>query len=160
MILIERFSLNSNDVLSHCLRGNIHSEDGSFGQAIDDFSDAIRLFPHNSGPFCELAWILATCPESRYRDGAKAVEYAKKGGDLDEWKGRQCWIVLAAAHAESGNFDEAIDSQRRAIALADDTEKEHEAERLGLYESHLPYRAEPKKREATSGGQPPGGVDE
>jgi len=60
-----------------------------------------------------LAWLYATCPDVKYRDGAKAIELAKKGGDGD---------TLAAAYAEAGRWDEAVAEEKKAIA--DDTEEE------------------------------------
>ena len=53
-----------------------------------------------------MAWLLATCPVDRFCDGPSAIELAQDSlgknpsdGYLD---------TLAAAHARSGQFDEAI----------------------------------------------------
>jgi serine/threonine-protein kinase len=52
--------------------------------------------------------------------------------------------TLAAALAENGDFDEAVDLQREAISLVDDIDRRLSIERrLVLYESRQPYREEP-----------------
>ena len=54
-----------------------------------------------------MAWIYATHPESRYRDGARAVELLRPlaaSADSDA----NLLDTLAAAYAEAGQFDEAL----------------------------------------------------
>jgi hypothetical protein len=65
-----------------------------------------------------LAWVLATSPDASLRDGAKAVELAKK---VIEHAGHANVIVLrtlAAGYAESGRFSEAIETAQAALQLA------------------------------------------
>ena len=49
----------------------------------------------------------ATCPDDKYRDGKKAVENASKAYQLDDGKHWHCLGTLAAAYAESGDFEKA-----------------------------------------------------
>ena len=44
---------------------------------VRDYDEAIRLDPGNADAFNGRAWLAATCPDAKYRDGAKAVSLAQ-----------------------------------------------------------------------------------
>ena len=92
----------------------------------------------------QLAWLLATCPEARYRDGRHAVELATKACELSEWQYNHV-DTLAAAYAEAGDFEQAVRWQQMAIEMASDSGRDDYRSRLALYKSGKPYREEPKK---------------
>jgi hypothetical protein len=52
--------------------------------------------------------------------------------------------ALAAAYAESGDFDRAVEWQKTALELADANEREEFASHLKEYEAGCPYRHAPK----------------
>jgi tetratricopeptide (TPR) repeat protein len=72
----------------------------------------------------------------KYRDGAKAVRYATKACELMEWHDAGAIDTLAAAYAETGDFDKAIQFQKRA----DEMDTRADPARLALYEKHQPAR--------------------
>lgn len=87
-----------------------------------------------------LAWTLATSPDSGVRDGAEALGLAgqSREGVGDRW---DVLDTLAAAHAETGDFDQAVELARRALELARGLEVSAElSTRLGLYEAGTAYR--------------------
>jgi Cdc6-like AAA superfamily ATPase len=51
-----------------------------------------------------------------------------------------CWSVLAAAHAECGSFERAIEYQEKAIELADEEAKTEHRNRLAEYKAKQPWR--------------------
>jgi hypothetical protein len=90
-----------------------------------------------------LAWLLATAPKSKMRDGQKAVEYAKRACDLDSWKNAYYLGTLAAANAEVGNFDEAVKWERKCIIIGLPEKEMQQARReLNLFENKKPYHAD------------------
>lgn len=86
------------------------------------------------------AWVLATCPDARVRDGRRAVAAAEEAGRLAA--GTMDLMVqtcLAVAHAEAGDFAAAVRHQRKAVDLAPAGEKPGQRERLRLFESRRPF---------------------
>ena len=54
-----------------------------------------RMFPYR-----DLAWLLATCPEDRFRDGRRALALASRAAEIAAVDDKTCLAALAAAHAE------------------------------------------------------------
>jgi tetratricopeptide (TPR) repeat protein len=96
----------------------------------------------------ELAWLLATYPDWRSRDGAEAVRLAEHACDLTERKIPALLDTLAAAYAEAGDFPSAIKAAEEALNRArssgdSDAVKLSESILASLREN-LPYRQEPE----------------
>ena len=87
------------------------------------------------------AWVRATSPYAEVRDGAKAVEAASQGNELTGGRSPGLLRILAAAHAEAGDFPKAIATLERARSLATTTEI-HNAilADLRLYQAGKPLR--------------------
>jgi tetratricopeptide (TPR) repeat protein len=102
-------------------RGDTYFAMGRYNKAIADYHTALSFEPNGWQPRIALAWLLATAREDQYRDGQQAVGLAQqtydagKFGTVDQ---PRILSILAAAHAEDGNFDKAIDYCQNAIALA------------------------------------------
>jgi tetratricopeptide (TPR) repeat protein len=85
----------------------------------------------------------ATSTDERYRNGARAVELATEACEKTEWKRPDMLDTLAAAYAETGDFEAAVQWQSKAIELATDARLKADAqERLALYRDHKPCREE------------------
>ena len=128
-------------------RGQAYQSVKEFAKAHKDFEQAVKEDPDYPNLLNSWAWQLATCPDAKYRDGSLAVELATKTKHLD---------TLAAAYAETGRFDEAVATQRRAIEQLDRQKKPKSPKtaerrnklkkemrsRLTAYEARQPYRDE------------------
>ncbi|UCC98001.1 MAG: tetratricopeptide repeat protein, partial [Phycisphaerales bacterium] len=92
----------------------------------------------------QLAWLQATYPSATIRDGAKAIENAKKACRLSGLNRATLVDTLAAAYAEAGNFAVAVEKQEEAIRLATrqgDVPAPTAFERsLSLYKSERAFR--------------------
>lgn len=124
-------------------RGFAKSKVGDYKGAIEDCKKAVQLNTNSLGALNNLAWLLATAPKAKMRDGPKAVEYAKKACELSSWKNAYCIGTLAAAYAEVGNFEEAVKWERKCIIMGlakkdmDQARKE-----LKLFDQKKPYHAD------------------
>jgi Flp pilus assembly protein TadD len=118
---------------------------GHTDQAIACYREGLRLRPGQMETANNLAWILATTPDVKLRDGSEAVRLAQQAC---EWSGYQQPVVvgtLAAAYAEAGRFPEAVATAERAIALATAAGQPALVERnrqlLDLYRAGKPCRS-------------------
>ena len=123
-----------------CGRGIGLANKKEYDKAIADCNKAIRLDPKYASAYNNRAWLWATCPDAKYRDGKKAVESATKACELSEWKEPNDIGTLAAAYAEAGDFDAAMKWQSKAIALLTDARTREDRSRLKLYQEKKPYR--------------------
>ncbi|QEG22515.1 tetratricopeptide repeat protein [Mariniblastus fucicola] len=112
-----------------------------YKKAMADFEKALELGDSVPEVLNGLAWFLAVCPEEDFRDGKKAVEYAKKAVGISGDKDWNFIDTLAAALAENGDFEAAVESQKKAVELAPEDEKSGYQARLELYQSKKPYRS-------------------
>jgi len=77
------------------------------------------LTPINLDAHCNLAWALATSPTSSIRNGAAALQHAERVLRLSGESSPRIWRLVAAANAELGHFDAAIDAAEKALRLAE-----------------------------------------
>jgi protein O-mannosyl-transferase len=136
----------------HYRLGTVLFRQHKIPEALDQLRMTIRLQPMRLDLANELAWILATYPDAKIRNGEEAVMLARwmdhvSGGSEPAFLG-----TLAAAYAEAGQFPEAIDAAERAIAAAssrnDTALVDSLRARLKLYRANTPYHEtadQPKK---------------
>ena len=117
-----------------------HKKD--YAKAIADHGEVIRLDPKHAEAHNGIAWYSATAPDAKVRDGKRAIEFAKKAMELDKSKANWYADTLAAAYAETGNFEEAVRWQERALEDASLKNDDDARRRLELYRKKQPYRQE------------------
>lgn len=136
----EAIRLDPQDARGYASRGIARKRSGNYREAIADYTEALRLDPENPNHSINFAWLLATCRDGQFRDGAEAVRLAVKACELTDYTDVDCLICLAAAHAEQGNFVDAVAWQRKTLELAAPDEMAEMRRRLELYEAGKPYR--------------------
>ena len=112
-------------------------------QALADFDAVLKVQPKDYNALAERALLLATCPDDKIRDGERALTDAKQALALQKWHNTAS--ALAAAYAESGDFDRAASAQEEAIQLAKQSGPALVPEfekRLELYRAKMPYRSQ------------------
>ena len=86
-----------------------------------------------------VAWFLGTCPDEDYRSGKKAVEMAETVCKETEWENASFIDTLAAAYAEQGEFEKAVETQEKAVKLAEGDNLDSYKERLAMYKEEKPF---------------------
>ena len=91
---------------------------GQRAQALAHWRQALRQAPDNLPVLNDTAWALATCADAALRNGAEAVTLAEHAVDLTSGREPALLATLAAAYAEAGRFDRAVELETRATDLA------------------------------------------
>lgn len=81
---------------------------GIAGAAITNYTTALQLQPGWPEALDKLAFLLATCPDSQWRDPAKAIKFSNHANDLTERKSPDLLETLAIAYAAAGDFSNAV----------------------------------------------------
>lgn len=97
----------------HVARGDCYYALRDYAKAIADYQVPIKNGSVLPAAYRELAWVLATCPDARFRDGKKAVELAKQALERKPDGDVATYLVLAAAYAEAGDFAAAVEFQEK-----------------------------------------------
>ncbi len=124
--------------------GVVASGLGSPAAAIKHYQTALAANPKMIAAANNLAWILATCPDRDNRDGRQAVQVAKGVCEATGFRDYRLFDTLAAAYAETGDFDSAIKlidrSLQMATAKGDGEMAELFKERRILFQASKPVR--------------------
>ena len=112
---------------------------GRYKEAKETFQEVIAKDPSEDA--CnKFAWFLATCPDGNHRDGKLAIKLACYKIDDDPDPDRL--DTLAAAYAETGDFESAIETEEEAIESWTGDVTDFEA-RLRFYRKSKPFRSGP-----------------
>jgi tetratricopeptide (TPR) repeat protein len=118
---------------------------GRIQEAIDHYEAARTIQPADASTLNNLAWILATCPQASFRNGARAVELAQQADRLTGGSNPSVLATLAAAYAETQRFNEAVAVASKALQLAtaqtNNAQMEALKAQIKLYQSGSPFRA-------------------
>jgi len=128
------------------LRATINARLGKYAEALKEYDYLISLHPRSvtlARAMSDRAWFRATCPNASFRNGQQAVKDAKAACNIMTWKDEHMIDTLAAAYAETGDFNSAIQYTAQALAVkgisADSTKLFHR--HLALFQQHKPIRS-------------------
>jgi protein O-mannosyl-transferase len=134
--------------------GILQKKLGNVEGAIDSFQRALELQPTFTVAARRLAWNLATAPDAALRDGRRAIELFEEDHPLKASNSAYGWDAYAAALAEVGRFDDAVESADRALELARQADQQNlvvEIEkRLALYKAGRPHRDDGSDQDGVS----------
>jgi len=131
---------------THYHLGAAYSGQGRVEDALREWRRSISLEPDYVPALFRLAQVLASNPNPKLRSGADAVAFAERAASLTGRQQPAVLDTLAAAYAEAGRFPEAVETARRALAIAIQQNDRGVAAglnaRIALYEAGTPFRTQ------------------
>jgi tetratricopeptide (TPR) repeat protein len=136
--------LSPNLVEAHFYLGMALVMTGKRAEGLAHWRQALSRDPDNVQVLNEAAWVLSTTEDASLRNGAEAVSMAEHAVGLTSGHEPAIIGTLAAAYAETGDFEKAAATDRRAADLA--TQQGNTqlaatlASRLAQFEAKTPIR--------------------
>ncbi len=131
---------DEKNFLAYQGRADAHLRLGEQTQALADYAKAIELNPDSSHILNNMAWLLATSPDEKIRNGTRSIELAKKACELSEYKQAHILSTLAAGYAETGDFKTAIEWSQKAVELSEEGIDDQLKQELKSYQAKKPWR--------------------
>lgn len=141
-------ALDANLVLAHHGLGRVSKSLGYYVDAVAAYEKAIATSPGGdiSNSLSNLAFVLASCPDDSLREGLHAVRLAQESLEVRNHSPVFGTDAMAAAYAEAGDFERAIEAQRTVLAhpafpkTMGKCYRQAARQRLKLYVDRVPFR--------------------
>jgi Tfp pilus assembly protein PilF len=146
LALVQRYQASGSETARELNNASTsHMKAARYAEALAGFQKALELYPDAPMALNNLAYLLATCPDENFRDGKQAVALATRLLDFAKDAPQPGFrATLAAAYAETGDFEQAVKTIIQAI---DDAETlgqrgsiEQFLEIMGTYKNGQAYR--------------------
>ena len=125
---------------AHTNLGSALLRQGRSAEAIAEYRKALAVAPDNLAAQSNLAWLLATSSDPWLRNGPEAVSIAERLDRLTGGNRPLVLRILAAAYAEAGRFNEAVEAAERALQSPDSATLASTLRReIALYQSGSSY---------------------
>jgi tetratricopeptide (TPR) repeat protein len=128
-------------------RGDAYLSLGEHAKAVADYEQAIEIKDQrnepDAGTINNLAWVLSTSPKPEVRNGKRAIELGTRACELIKYDESYAVSTLAAAYAESGDFEKAREWAAKAVELGEKEQSEsldNLRRELEGYQKNKPWR--------------------
>ena len=120
-----------------------YQRNGETAKAIEEYKSIVKN-DNNINARNNLSYILSTDPDTTLRDGELALKIAKEINEVTNFNNHSTLDTLAAALAETNQFDQAIKTIKKAITIArsrgNDLTVTKLRQKLEYYKSGKPFR--------------------
>jgi len=148
-------------------RGDAYLSVGKHAAAIADYDKALEAMPDFqdlsqfnadqkevlSGILNNLAWVLSTSKDDSQRNGKRGLELAIKACEATDYKAAHILSTLAAAYAETGDFDKALEWSQKSVEV-DKGQTPQLADEVASYTAKKPWRELQEIQEKEDEGDP------
>jgi WD40 repeat protein len=97
-------------------QGFAYARSSQWDKAVGAYAKAVELDPKDAATVNDLAWLLATCPDAKFRDPGRSLELAQKIVRLTPWQGN-AWNTLGVAHYRAGDWKAAVAALEKSMEL-------------------------------------------
>lgn len=127
----------------HYQLGLMLERTGRINKALQQYRKALEVQKDWAVVENQLAWVLATHPQSQIRNPDESLDIALKACRHTQFSNPSYLDTLAAAYGSSGKFREALETAGKALNLAKSSNQDHLAQeityRIELYKQELPF---------------------
>jgi tetratricopeptide (TPR) repeat protein len=111
-------AIQPSDPGTNAMLANVLVQKGLLREAAEHYQKTLESEPESQLALNNLAWLLAAGPDDSLRDGRRAIELAVKLNRVTQQNNPFYIRTLAAAYAEAGQFENAVETGQRASGLA------------------------------------------
>ena len=121
-LLEQSLRKNPQDSALHVEIGGLYFGLKDYENAVYHWEKALESEPEQAAVLNNLAWIMATQEASPVYDPNQAVTYALQACELKDFQRPDILDTLMSAYAAAGDFQSAIETGKKALALLDPQE--------------------------------------
>ncbi len=117
-ILFQQLEVDPENSDIYVFVGDFHYNEKAYGKAAAAYENVILIDSKNIHALNNLAWLFATCPDTQFRNGPRALELASQAVSLK----REAFVLDTYAEALAFNKRnvEALEAAKEALSLADE----------------------------------------
>jgi tetratricopeptide (TPR) repeat protein len=97
--------------------GQLYEQMGRGEDALHALEMGLEADPGNVGTLNQMGWFYATAENPTLRDPAKAIAYAQRAVEASNGRDANILDTLAEAYYANQEFDEAIETEERALEI-------------------------------------------
>ncbi len=142
-VLIREVERNPQDARLHSMLGSFYYQDKAYSHAIEAYEKSLELAPGDPETLNNLAWLYATCEETRYREPSKALVYAIHASALKP--APHILDTLAETYYVNGLHERAIVTIKRALAMQPEDRTYYESQ-LEKFERAARHQGSPDEQ--------------
>ncbi|MDG2382110.1 MAG: tetratricopeptide repeat protein [Pirellulaceae bacterium] len=133
--------INPSFAAAHYRLGAYFEDQRQWEAAVKAYQTAVRLPKMPLQALRRTAWLLATCPDKKIRNGKESLEMAKVCAKSTQFKDAESLCTLAAAYAEVGQVKNACKWQEQAVQTATTKAEQKKYVRLlEIFRQGKPFR--------------------
>jgi rhomboid protease GluP len=102
---------------------DLYAQQKLYADAIMTYQESLRLEPDFAEAHNNLAWLYATCEDRQFRNPKAALDHAMTAVKLTDGKQGEFIDTLAEALYVNGYYQQAVETQKKALALLPDNKE-------------------------------------
>ena len=114
-VLIKEIKRNPTNPRLYGMLGSIYYQNKAYAQAVEAYEKSIQLAPRDPETLNNLAWLYATCEETKCREPIKALVYARHAAAMKPVP--HILDTLAESYYVNGLHEKAISTIKQALAM-------------------------------------------
>lgn len=133
-ILSRQLELNPDNSDLYVQVGDFYYDDRQYENAAVAYENVLKIDPVNIHALNNLAWLLATCPDKRFRDAPRSLDLARRAVDLQ----REAYILDTYAEALylNNHKSRALTAAKQALEMSTER-KQYYREQVIRFEKAL-----------------------